>query len=61
MYSITIEYNSCIGCAKCVAICPKVVYAMEDGFPVMFDSGNCRGCLSCVIICPTGCLKIEEW
>ncbi|MBF0564155.1 MAG: 4Fe-4S binding protein [Nitrospirae bacterium] len=61
MYAINIDYSRCDGCGKCAVICPRMVFIMEDGLPVLFDASNCGGCLSCAEICPHRCIEVKEW
>lgn len=65
---ITIDDNKCIGCGRCVEVCPEDVYALK-----VFDNktkpnkkykstplkpNECILCLSCIEICPTKAIFI---
>lgn len=49
--------DKCIGCARCVEICPTgathVEYHNEDAF-IRFDRNKCSGCGRCVDVCLEG-------
>ncbi|MEO5356360.1 MAG: 4Fe-4S binding protein [Nitrospirae bacterium YQR-1] len=59
-YTVTINYEDCDGCGKCAAVCPKVVFKMENGKPALFDAGNCAGCASCEAVCPHECIRVAQ-
>ena len=47
----------CIGCMKCVKVCPTGAVTVKD-FVASVDSGLCTGCEACAEACPTGCIQI---
>ncbi len=46
-----ISQPSCIGCGKCVSVCPTGSVCMNKGVPIT-DAGNCMLCMACVAACP---------
>ncbi len=48
-----IFYNTerCVGCGRCIAVCPAKAIEMGDA-KVVTDRGACTGCGSCVEACP---------
>ena len=48
----------CVGCGKCVEICPKNAAYIVDGKNVI-DRSICISCGFCVENCPVGALKIS--
>ena len=42
--------ESCIGCGKCVALCPLNNIKLTNGKPVWSD--NCTHCMACINACP---------
>ena len=42
--------DSCIGCGKCVNLCPLNNIALSEGKPVWH--GNCTHCMACINSCP---------
>ena len=51
------DQEKCIGCGKCVEICPVNVIKMEGDFPII-DKDWCIGCGVCAVPCPTGAVKL---
>lgn len=49
---IKINQNECIGCGKCVDICPGNLLTMKDSHATIRDVRDCWGCCACVKICP---------
>ena len=42
--------DSCIGCGKCVELCPLNNIRLENGRPVW--GKNCTHCMACICYCP---------
>ncbi|MBK8806007.1 MAG: 4Fe-4S binding protein [Bacteroidales bacterium] len=60
MKSLSYKINSasCIGCKKCVSVCPEGFISMENGKAQIND---CIGCGRCYGVCPTNTIySIEE-
>ena len=53
--AITINSEKCIGCGKCVSVCPTGALSLADG-KVKLDQVRCKGCRACVDACPTGAI-----
>lgn len=47
--------DRCIGCGRCVEICPQE--AVEPGRPPRLDLDRCIGCLCCGEVCPEGAIE----
>ncbi len=45
----------CIGCRKCIEICPKQCFSFEN--KTKFKADNCNQCGLCIDNCPAGALK----
>jgi len=48
----------CIGCRKCVKICPQEAITVEN-FLAAIDYNTCVDCGACVAACPTGAIVFE--
>ncbi|MDR0372913.1 MAG: DNA-directed RNA polymerase subunit D [Nitrososphaerota archaeon] len=58
---ITVPEGKCLGCQKCVDICPRRVFAIKDEKVEVKDLLSCTMCLDCIESCPQkpALLKIE--
>lgn len=60
MLSFIVEQQKCTICGLCVADCPAMIIAMENGFPAIDPDkeATCYKCQHCLAICPTGAVSI---
>ena len=60
MSVIRIDLNQCIGCRKCVIICPMDVFYFDEEArkSVLAYPESCQNCGQCVVNCPTRSLGI---
>jgi electron transfer flavoprotein alpha subunit/NAD-dependent dihydropyrimidine dehydrogenase PreA subunit len=56
MALLIIDSELCIGCGKCVAICPFNALHLEDGIAVVNEA--CTACGACLEICPVEALAL---
>jgi len=54
-----VEKVRCIGCNRCITICPFKALSLEDGIAIV-DEIRCTGCGICVRNCPQGALGLER-
>ncbi len=54
---ISIE-GSCVGCGKCVDICPRGAILLEGG-KSRIDRALCSGCLECLTVCVQNAMDID--
>lgn len=47
--------DQCIGCGKCVRLCPLNNITLKDGRPVWSD--QCTHCMACIGNCPTEAIE----
>ncbi|EJN56184.1 4Fe-4S dicluster domain-containing protein [Loigolactobacillus coryniformis] len=59
--SIKIDRDLCIGCGRCVDICPGNLIQMvgegENRKAEMMYPDECWGCISCIKVCPVQAIK----
>jgi NAD-dependent dihydropyrimidine dehydrogenase PreA subunit len=49
----------CVGCDKCVEVCPTDVFRRgDDGIPVIARQGDCQTCFLCEAYCPVDALFV---
>lgn len=49
--SIAINQSKCVGCRKCVEVCPGNLIKIENGKAVIKREKDCWGCTSCLKEC----------
>lgn len=56
--SIQIQKNKCIGCGRCITVCPgNLIKRKEDGTAYIRHVRDCWGCTSCIKECKTGAIE----
>jgi len=65
MGKIQIDTERCKGCHLCIAVCPKQILAVAEGYnqkgyaPVaVLDMESCTGCALCAEMCPDVCIQV---
>ena len=56
--TITVDEDKCIGCGKCVEVCPFNLRIVEEGKSSV-DPKLCLGCGRCVDVCPNGAISFD--
>lgn len=55
---IVIDKSKCVGCGKCVEVCPTQAIYMV-GKEVFVREELCRSCGACVDVCPKGAISMS--
>jgi DNA-directed RNA polymerase subunit D len=55
-----IVVEDCDGCEKCIEVCPRNVFEMENGKAIPAKVIECSLCYECVKECPLDAIKIDE-
>lgn len=58
-YIPKVSRNQCVGCGKCVKVCPILAIQMDEKNPVI-DEEICLGCGVCARNCPTKAITLER-
>jgi NAD-dependent dihydropyrimidine dehydrogenase PreA subunit len=54
-----VSHDRCIGCDKCVDVCPTDVFdAVPGGIPVIARQDDCQTCFMCEAYCPADALFV---
>lgn len=56
--SIAIKKEECIGCRKCVNVCPGSLIKMEEKKAYIKYPKDCWGCSSCLKECDQGAISL---
>ena len=55
--SVRILQNKCVGCGRCLCVCPgNLLKKGEDGKVYIRNSRDCWGCTACLKECHTGAI-----
>ncbi|MCX7920787.1 MAG: DUF362 domain-containing protein [Clostridia bacterium] len=54
----TVNVQKCIGCGKCVEICPEAAAVVKDK-KAFIDTEKCIGCGECMTVCPTKAITVD--
>lgn len=54
--SIRINKGKCVGCFKCISVCPGSLIKEEEGKAFIKYPRDCWGCVSCVKECGAGAI-----
>jgi NAD-dependent dihydropyrimidine dehydrogenase PreA subunit len=57
----TLELNQaqCIGCGRCLEVCPHQVFRMAENRAELADRDACMECGACVRNCPVAALQVD--
>eukprot|EP00792_Barthelona_sp_PAP020_P004059 TRINITY_DN1858_c0_g1_i1.p1 TRINITY_DN1858_c0_g1~~TRINITY_DN1858_c0_g1_i1.p1 ORF type:complete len:317 (-),score=85.76 TRINITY_DN1858_c0_g1_i1:1643-2593(-) len=56
---IIVDNDKCIGCRKCISVCPTMAIVFGDNNRPIWDSLSCIGCLTCINHCNSEALDTE--
>ncbi|MFQ5577432.1 MAG: 4Fe-4S binding protein [Anaerolineae bacterium] len=56
-----IDWNACIQCGACVAVCPQPAGFTSPFNTVPFDRPCRIGCLDCETVCPVSAVSHRQW
>lgn len=54
-----IDEPDCIGCARCLAVCPTDAIVGAPRLMHTVIAADCTGCDRCLPVCPTDCIRLE--
>lgn len=57
----TLELNpeACIGCHRCVEVCPHQVFTLEQKRAHIVDLDACMECGACAMNCPSAAIRVD--
>jgi ferredoxin len=57
--TLALDRAVCIGCGRCVEVCPHQVFAVADRKAEMIDRDACMECGACALNCPVKALAVD--
>lgn len=54
---VSVNVETCVGCGRCVDICPTSLLALQDGKAAV-SGGHCIACGHCEAVCPSQALEV---
>lgn len=55
--SLSLEAERCIGCGRCLEVCPHAVFELGDRARIA-ERGRCMECGACARNCPVGAISV---
>lgn len=55
---VQVDDAICIGCGRCVKVCPQQALALVDGKSHV-DISKCIGCFECITVCPVKAISVD--
>jgi len=58
--TLELDRSLCIGCGRCLEVCPHQVFELEGKLARLADRDACMECGACAGNCPVGALKVDS-
>ena len=58
--TLRLDRDACVGCGRCLEVCPHGVFAPEAGKVRIGDRDACMECGACARNCPSGALYVKN-
>jgi ferredoxin len=55
-----VDTGACVGCGRCVQVCPAGAIALGPDQKAGVDPALCRGCAACVQQCPKDAISLVQ-
>ena len=57
--TLSFDQNLCIGCGRCVEVCPHQVFVMTGSKAALSDRDACMECGACALNCPVKAITVD--
>ena len=57
--TLALDREVCIGCGRCVEVCPHQVFAIADRKASLKDRDACMECGACALNCPVKAISVD--
>jgi len=58
--SLRLDRDACIGCGRCLDVCPHGVFILDEGKSRIADRDACMECGACARNCPVDALWVKN-
>jgi NAD-dependent dihydropyrimidine dehydrogenase PreA subunit len=58
--AIVRDQNECVDCGACISVCPREVFAFDEGWKLHISPERCVLCRRCILACPHQALSQSE-
>lgn len=58
--SLRFDQEACVGCGRCLEVCPHAVFVLEGGRCKIVDRDACMECGACARNCPVEALWVRN-
>lgn len=58
--TLELDRSACIGCGRCLEVCPHQVFALADKKASLADREACMECGACALNCPVKAISVDS-
>jgi len=58
--TLKLDTEKCIGCGKCIEVCPHSVFIMRNGKVAIHDKDKCMECGACAKNCQFNAISVKQ-
>ena len=58
--TLNYAFEKCAGCGRCVEVCPRGVFEMQDKRAALIDKDLCMECGACAKNCEFGAINVNS-
>ena len=58
--TLELDQPTCIGCGRCVEVCPHQVFLIDNRKASLADKDACMECGACAINCPVDAITVDS-
>jgi NAD-dependent dihydropyrimidine dehydrogenase PreA subunit len=57
--TLELDQSACIGCGRCLEVCPHQVFAVTGRKAALVDRDACMECGACAVNCPVAAITVD--
>jgi len=58
--TLSLNADDCVGCGKCVKVCPHTVFEVHGGKAEVVEKDFCMECGACALNCPVNAIEVDS-